>query len=128
MEHEALSHIMRIRRARQEDLPALQAAAAEDNHGIYTPTHVCTRAGEVVGYMSMGAIPVLLTWQHTQRVKVRDSIHMLAFAEDSLRDQGASQLIIPVDAKSPYLSYLPKAGYVEAEGVTKVFIKNLTIN
>lgn len=104
----------------------LKRNAANDNHaGVYFPTHVSVKDGEIVGYLSIGVVPMILTWQHTQKVGPLDSLQLLGFVKGAL--QGYKTHIFPCDPASPYNRLLPKAGYIEYTKEVKLYIKDFSL-
>jgi hypothetical protein len=101
--------LIQIRRFVPADWDALVKNAAEDQHsGVYAPTHVSVKNGEIVGYLSLGSIQSVLCWQHREKVGPLDSTLLLGFIKACLPPVH----MIPCDPESPYNKLLPKAGYV----------------
>lgn len=117
-----MSSIIQIRHCTEQDLPELHKNAAEDNHaGVYLPTHVSVKDGRIVGYLSVGVVPMILTWQDTKRVTPLDSIRLLSKVE-GITDQ-YKHICFPCDPESPYNRLLPKAGYIEYTKLVKLYVK-----
>lgn len=118
-----MEEVVRIRSYNHEtDFEELKRNAEADNHaGVYCPTHVSIKGNEIVGYMSIGVIPIVLTWQHTEKVGPLDSLRLLGHVEGTL--QQYKTFIFPCDPKSPYNRLLPKAGYLEYTIPVKLYIK-----
>ena len=113
--------LMKIRPFVPQDWDALVKGAEADNHaGVYAPTVVYEKEGEIVGYCSM-AVPSVLSWQHTQKVKPMDSLRLLGFIEGSLATQPF--IMIPCDPESPYNRLLPKAGYIQYTKPVNLYLK-----
>ena len=115
-----MNQLITIRPFRPSDQEALVQNAAKDNHSVYFPTFVLEKKGEIVGYFSV-AVPVVLTWQDSQKMGPLDSVQEIKFIEGLLANQPF--ICIPCDPDSPYMSFLPKAGYVEYSKPVKLFIK-----
>ena len=123
---EALDWYPSLRRLRTpEQLAALQAAAASDNHAVVHPTHVITRNGEVVGYASILA-PVALVnvWLHSQKVHARDSLHLLKVGETLAAETGASAVLFPCSVDSPFIGHMERLGF-ERLGASTLNLKLL---
>ncbi len=114
-----------VRLVKDSDLPELRRLATLDNHSVLAPTHVVEKAGLLVGYLSIGAIPTVIAWLDTQQVKVRDTIQVKNVYEDLLKTLGAQFVLLPIGVESPCHDYPEKAGYVNA-GTMTMFIKQLT--
>ena len=116
-----MNNLMTIRPFRPEDMPALVANAAKDNHaGVYAPTFVYEKEGEIVGYISM-AVPAVLTWQDSKKMGPLDSVQLMGFIEGALA--GRPFIAIPCDPESPYNRFLSKAGYTEYTKLVKLYLK-----
>jgi hypothetical protein len=116
-----MDSLINIRTFRTEDMPALVANAAADNHaGVYAPTFVIEKHGEIVGYLSM-AVPTVLSWQDSKKMSAIDSLQEIKFIEGFLAQ--SPFICIPCDMESPYNRFLPKAGYIEYTKPVKLYIK-----
>ena len=95
----------------EADHKAAGAAMRADGHHLYFPSHLIERGGEVIGAASLGIAPVVMVWNHTQQVSVRDSLH-LARVYDSLMDaKGMGTYLIACDKSSPYARYMERVGF-----------------
>ena len=113
---------IKIRPFNPQDWDKLVKNAEADEHsGVYCPTHVSIKNNEIVGYLSIGAVPMVLAWQHREKVKPLDSIQVLSFLEGVTHN--FKTICIPCDPESPYNKLLPKAGYVEYTKPVKLYIK-----
>jgi hypothetical protein len=111
MEHDVFKQFVRLRPAREQDIEPLQAAAARDNHRVLAPTHIATKDGQIVGYVSMGAVPVTHVWMDTQQVRARDSLSVLTTIENLASIRGWGLMCLPCSDQSPYLGFMDKFGY-----------------
>ena len=109
-----------IRPFRPEDGEALVKNAEADGHGVYFPSQVIEKNGEIVGYLSL-AVPIVLSWQDSKKMNAVDSIKEIGFIEGALAQ--SPFICIPCDPESPYMKFLPKQGYVEYTKPVKLFIK-----
>lgn len=110
----------------EKDWKELTENAKADNHaGVYCPTHVSyiEKDGKetIVGYLSIGVVPMILTWQSTKHVGPIDSMRLLGFVEGVT--QQYKYICFPCDPESPYNRLLPKAGYVEYTKPVKLYVK-----
>ena len=109
-----------IRPYRAEDKDELIRNAEEDGHGVYYPSFVLEKDGRIVGYLSM-AVPVVLSWQDSKRMKPIDSVQEIGFIEGCLSQ--SPFICIPCDNESPYMRFLPKFGYLAYTKPVTMFIK-----
>lgn len=100
-----------------------QNAEADEHSGVYCPTHVSVKGGEIVGYLSVGVVPVILTWQHREKVGPLDSLQLLGFVRGSL--QQYKHHLFPCDPASPYNRLLPKAGYIKYTKPVELYINKV---
>lgn len=89
----------------------IKNAAADEHSGVYYPTHVSVLDGEIVGYLSIAQLPVVLTWQHREKVKPLDSMKLLSFIQGALTS--CKYHLIPCDPLSPYNTLLTREGYLQ---------------
>lgn len=113
-----------IRPCRQGDLAALDAAAKADNHIVVAPTHLVLKDNQIAGYVSLGAIPMVLVWMDTKQAKVRDSICLLNFIENMAVNGGAKHLSLPCVTSSPFRPFMERVGFVSC-GQHDLLIKPL---
>ena len=103
------------------DLKQLTENAAADGHSVYFPSIVHEKDGQIIGYASM-AVPIILTWQDSKRFRPADSLIGLGRIEGMLAQQPF--ICIPCDPASPYIPFLPKAGYQKYFKPIELFIKS----
>jgi len=102
----------RVRRIEsQQELLELHAAAAEDNHVVVAATHVVEKAGEIIGYGSIGSVMMLNVWIHSQKGRARDSLTCLREAERLATEQGQTLICMPCAQNSPFIPHIRKLGY-----------------
>lgn len=115
-----------VRPVRHEDNDVLVALANQDQHAVIAPTHVFVSRGEVVGYVSVGAVPLVLPYFHTTKCQVRDSLYFINHVENliaSLAPQGQDSICVPFVAASPFQPYIEKLGYVNTGPANITFKK-----
>jgi hypothetical protein len=105
----------------QADKNELSVNASNDGHGVYYPTHVIVKENRIVGYLSLNAIPLVLSWQDSKLMGPLDSVQELGYIEGSL--QNAPRICIPCDPDSPYMKFLPKMGYKAYTKPVILFVK-----
>ena len=122
---ELLDQMVIVRALRDKDeLVRLNTEAGRDDHTPVMPTHVFEKAGELVGYASVGALTPINTWFHTERMKARDSIIAISSLENMVRCNGGAGVIVPLSDKSPFLPVLGRFDYTNigrANMMVKVF-------
>ena len=108
-----------------EDLEPLKRAAAEDDHAVVYPTHMIERDGEIVGYVSVCATPIVNVWLDSKKVQALDSVRLLTRLEQRLEAEGLRQYIMPCAKDSPFFKRMVRLGFrAVAENVW--FLKQLT--
>lgn len=123
-----------VRPVRENDLPLLRERAEADAHAVIAPTHVFEKRGpnfgdlQIVGYASLAAVPLLLPWFDTQRVKAADSLYYLNQLENLLANlmpqQSAGLICVPVVQKSPFQPHIARLGYTDA-GMASITFKKV---
>ncbi len=107
------------------DNEALIAAAATDNHVPLVPTHLVEKNGEIVGYGSVGAVPMLFVWVHSQKVSARESRGLLNLGENLMALQYKGPFICcPCTAESPFFPFMRRLGY-QSVGEAGFFLKRI---
>lgn len=102
-------------------LPQVHAAAqADGGHAVLSPTHVAQRGGRVVGYGSLGKLPMMFAWLDTKALTARESFALWREAEKTL--QGRGTVVVPCGTDSPLLPFMEKLGYQKL-GTAHIFVK-----
>lgn len=116
-----------LRPVRREELGRLATLAERDNHALIAPTHVFEKGSELVGYASIGLVPLVLPWFDTQRCKAADSLYYINQMENlvanAMPDNGQNLMAVPVAQDSPFAPFIAKLGYVDAGGFRLTFKK-----
>jgi len=107
-----------------EEVEALKRAAAADGHQVLCPTHVVRVGGEIVGYGSICATPVVNVWLDSKRVKRRESLMLLSLCENLARDRRIASIVMPCAAASPFSPVMGALGFVRL-GETVLWAKKL---
>ncbi len=103
---------MTVREFKPEDEPQLTANAAEDQHVAIAPTHVVEDdKGRIIGYASIGAVQYFGCWLDSKRVNAMQSVQLLAQGEQIAREQGAQQVLMPCEQRSPFYPYMQRLGF-----------------
>ena len=99
--------------ATAEQFVDLAKMAKADRHTVVIPSHLVIKKGEIVGYGSIGAVPMLNVWVHSRKVNKFESVRLLHEAEQMLAKGGAQFVILPCANDSPFRKYVGKLGYTE---------------
>lgn len=114
-----------IRDCEREKLAAL---AHSDNHALIAPTHVFVKNGELIGYASVGSVPLILPWFDTRRCKAVDSLYFINQLENltanAMPSNGQNLICVPVVENSPFTPHISRLGYVEA-GMARIVFKEV---
>jgi len=102
----------------------LVEAAAKDDHLVIAPTHVMMRGEEIIGYLSLGALPVVQAWFDSKSGHVLDSLKMIEMGEAIFDTQGVKQFAVGVQPNSPFAPHMARLGFVEL-GQTVLWHKTL---
>jgi hypothetical protein len=104
------------------------AAKADGAQGVFNATQIILKDDEVVGYLSINAVPTILCWLHKTKMHASDSFIVKMFFENYVRNVcGSDIVILPCPQSSPLYPYMTKLGYSECPGDV-LFIKNLQKN
>lgn len=120
-----LDYIPRVRPATPADLSRIEAAAKADRCGVLYPTHYIEKNKEIVGYISLGVIPMVAAWLDSKKVKARDSFHVGAFIDDAMSFRGVQTYSMPIHSDSPSIPYFSQVGCINA-GQHTLFLKSTT--
>jgi len=114
-----------LRRLRStQDLLRVEEAAARDSHRVVGATHLIEKDGLVVGYASLGGVPLVNVWLDSQRVSPRESVSLLNLGENLLAAQGSAAVLMPCAEQSPFSPLMGRLGY-ERLGPTTLYMKGL---
>lgn len=111
-----LDLLPQLRRVTAQDLEALRAVAAADDHQVVAPTHVAVRrqpdgTETIVGYASIGAIMLVNCWVDSRQVRARESASLLNVVENIAAEKGAQAIALPVAEQSPFYPHIERLGY-----------------
>jgi len=87
--------------------------ATKDGHDVRFATHLVEKAGEIVGYLSLCATPVVGIWLDTEKTKAIDSIHVQQLYETILRHIGVREYLTACTEESPFYPQMERLGYEE---------------
>jgi len=109
----------------EHEMALLMEAARADGHGVISATHLVQKDGELVGYASIGAVPLLFTWLHTKKVRARETLGLLNTVEAVAAGKGARLVCMPCEESSPLFKYMESFGCTPAGGPYRLFYKRL---
>lgn len=105
----------RLRVIRNEgELEIVNTLARQDSHDVINPTDVIIKDGKIVGYMSIGATPVVIGNLSTLHLQARDSFNLIHQAECVVeRVMRSRNIVFPIGVDSPFHKYFsdPSTGY-----------------
>lgn len=105
---------VKIRPYTQADEANLKATCEADKHIVLYPTHIVEKSGEIIGSLSINAVPTVYLWMHTEKAKARDSVMVQNFL-DNFMATFTPVYMVPCVATSPYFDYMKKVGYLHGE-------------
>lgn len=94
-----------------ETVKRLFEAARADDHMVIAPTHVMLRGTEIIGYLSLGAMPVVQSWFDSKTGHVLDSLKMIEMGEVVMASQGVTAYQVAVSESSPFAPHMERLGY-----------------
>lgn len=106
----------------QSEFDQLVVSAKADDHVVLFPTHAVWKNGEIVGYGSINATPMVNVWLDSKRIGPRDSVQLLGVAEALAATQGLKQIIMPCAENSPFFPMMEKLGFKRL-GFTSLNVK-----
>lgn len=105
---ERFAHLRRLRST--SELESVRALAAAQNHPCLLPTHAIWKAGNIVGHLSIGQIPIVFGHLSMTDLAARESFHLINTAEDLVFDR--SRLVVfPVGSTSPFHPLMEDMGF-----------------
>ena len=111
-------------RLTEEELAYVVETARVDGHGSLGVTHIIERDKDLIGHLSMCGIPLVLVWLHTKKAKIRDSLRILDFCENTIRNSGATGMLVPCSKSSPFFTSMEGLGFSKGDEMT-MFWKSL---
>lgn len=114
-----------IRPITLQQIESVIEQAKLDDHGILAPTHIILKNREIAGCLSVGSIPMMLTWIDTRKNNKFDSARIFQTVEESLKFAGHRFVALPCSPKSPFFPLAEKAGFVRVYENNTLFIKSL---
>lgn len=116
------SHILK-RIGNRDEITELHKLAAAENHLIISPSHLFEKNKEIVGYCSIGAMPLVMSF-FSSSLQVRDSIKFIDLAEVHMRALGQKYYFTTCFENSPFFPVMSKLGFKEI-GQTHLFSKEI---
>jgi hypothetical protein len=93
-------------------------AATDDQHLVIAPTHAVVKGGKVIGYGSLGAVPMFFAWMHRRQATARDSFTAWQLAEAEMKRAGIQMVCMPCEAESPFAPFIQAKGYQKVGSAT----------
>ena len=90
---------------------AIAAAAAADNHKCIAPTHAMLKGDQIIGYLSLGGMPVVQSWFDSKNPHVLDSLKMIEHGETAIAEAGANTYMVAVSEQSPFRPHMERLGF-----------------
>lgn len=87
------------------------AAARADNDCLVHPSHLLERHGEIVGAASLGVVPLVMVWNHSQRITARDSLHLKLVYDSIMETKGHQNYLIACNKQSPYHAHMKRLDF-----------------
>jgi len=106
-----LATIRAIKGIPDDLLKKLIAEAADDKHVVHSATHIIFKNREIAGYLSVAAIPTVMGWFSTKKLKARDSLNIITAVENQLVVGGAASVMTPMPETSPFHPHMEALGY-----------------
>lgn len=103
-------------------LAALTAKAEADAHDVVAPTHLMVKGNDIIGYLSLGGLPMVQAWFDSHHKHAGDSLKMIEHGETVLREQGHRAFGICCMEASPFTPHMERLGFRKL-GVTTVWVK-----
>ena len=118
------SKLLPFRPQSQAELDALVNQAAADRHCVLAPTHIMVKGDELLGYLSLGALPVVHAWFDSHHKHALDSLKMIEMGEAIFADKGVRQYAVACAAESPFSQHMERMGFKKL-GTTVLWTKQL---
>jgi hypothetical protein len=93
------------------DLAQLKAEAKDDAHDVMAATHVVEQDGKIIGYASIGAIPMVNLWLSSKKQRPRDAMSLLNMVENAAANMGLQVICVPCGNISPFRKLMNRFGY-----------------
>lgn len=114
-------HLMKRPTAMEVD--QLRKLATAENHLVIHPTHVLKKNDNLVGYLSIGAMPIVMSF-FSKQCQARDSMKFIEQAETHMRALGQSHYYTTCADNSPFFPFMQKLGFVDL-GSTHILRKEI---
>lgn len=115
---------VKFRPATLEAIPSVEAVAKEQDHTVIAATDILEKDGKVVGYLSVGGMPMILGWVSTQDVPKRETFHIVNTTECVAARLGWNLICVPMPKHSPFHQVMEELGYHNG-GSYDLFTKTL---
>ena len=102
---------LKVRKIQHDELESLIALAEADEHVVIAPTHVMLKDDEIVGYWSLGGIPVVSSWFDSEKLGPRDSMAALDQMESLMDTVSPGPYLLMCADNSPFFEQKERLGY-----------------
>lgn len=93
------------------DMAILKKMALDDKHEVLGATHVVELDGEIIGYASVGSIPMVNLWLSSKSKRPATAIAMLNQVENEAARCGFRVVCVPCGMLSPFRKLMKRFGY-----------------
>lgn len=118
-----MSDVVLIRIKNEAMRDAAHAAALEDHDGVFEPTHLVMKDGEIVGAISL-QVSCASWWMHSEKTNVMDSMRVFNGLDALMVESGKLQYHVPCKKDSPYYKLMQRVGFEELDDF-RLFTRNL---
>jgi hypothetical protein len=116
--------LLEIRPPNKENLARLVTDAKEHNVQVIHATDILERGGEIVGYVSIGSMPVVHMYFNPTKAVPQDYLTMMAYWEGVLARNNIHDFWLPCESTSKLLPFVERLGYMKTP-LDNVFLKHL---
>lgn len=94
-----------------DEYKAVAQAARDDNDAMEYPSHVVLRDGEIIGSAGIAVMPLLMVWNHTEKVRAAESMHLKRVYDSIMETKGFDKYFVACNKRSPYNGHMKKLGF-----------------
>ena len=94
-----------------DEVKKVLAAIAADNDKLIAPNWVVERHGEIIGAASLGVVPLVMVWNHSQKITPKDSMHLKLAYDIAMEAKGHRQYWMACNKHSPYNAHMTQLGF-----------------
>jgi hypothetical protein len=94
-----------------EEVKRVLEAVKADGDNLILPNWIAERHGEIIGAASIGMVPLVMVWNHSQKMTAKDSMHMKLTYDSVMDAKGHRQFWLACNKHSPYSPHMKQLGY-----------------